>query len=602
MNNESLTESPAPFSTVTELLRYRAARTPDRLAYEFLTDGEPEGPRLTYGELDRRARAVAAALQSSVAAGERVLLVYPPGLEFLTAFFGCLYGGAVAVPAYPPRPGRQGQGWERLLAIVRNSCPSAALSNAVITPASERTPELPPELRRLRWVDTDGLDFGMSDEWRAPKLGGDSLAFLQYTSGSTTEPKGVMISHANLLHNEQIIKMAFRHTERSVVVGWLPLYHDMGLIGNVLQPLYVGVPSILMSPLLFLQRPYKWLQAITHHRATTSGAPNFAYDLCARKVTAEQRDALDLSSWDLAFCGAEPIRPETLERFTETFGPCGFRRESFYPCYGLAEATLFVTGGEKEQQPRVYDVDADALERNRLAPAAREDSARRLVGCGRGWLDQRIVIVDAETRTACPPGRVGEIWLAGASITRGYWGLEEETARTFNAYLSDTGEGPFLRTGDLGVLEDGELFVTGRLKDLLIIAGTNHYPQDIEATVEMSHPLIRPGCSAAFTVERKGQERLVVLAEVEQRLAARARRAAESEAGAVGALPPGREELVRTLTRAVGERHGLRLHEVLLLNMGGVKKTSSGKVRRHACREAFLAGRLEVWEGQDGRA
>ena len=366
-----------------------------------------------------------------------------------------------------------------------------------------------------------------------------------------------MVSHRNLLHNEEIIRSAFDQTEQSIIVGWLPLYHDMGLIGNVLQPLYVGARCILMSPMSFLQRPLQWLQAITRYHATTSGGPNFAYDLCVRKAKAEELETLDLSSWSVAFNGAEPVRQETMDRFAETFAPCGFRREAFCPCYGLAEATLLVTVG------RDHVIEA------------RDEGARPVVGCGVPTNGQKILIVDPETRLEREPGVVGEIWVSGPSVGTGYWKRPEETVNTFAGRLAGTDEGPFLRTGDLGFMKDNQLFVTGRLKDLIIIRGLNHYPHDIELTVEKCDAALRPGCGAAFSVEVAGEERLVIVQEVDRRKPLD---------------PHGAAERVR---QAVMERHELHVYAVVFIKAASIPKTSSGKIRRHACCEGFLKGSLE---------
>ena len=357
-----------------------------------------------------------------------------------------------------------------------------------------------PLLGSLRWLASDAVAEGGAGDWEGawtePQVTPESLAFLQYTSGSTSSPKGVMVSHGNILHNEGLIQRAFRQTARSTIVGWLPVYHDMGLIGNVIQPLYVGAACVLMSPVAFLQSPLRWLQAITRYRATTSGGPNFAFDLCARKVRQAQRDTLDLSSWQVAYNGAEPIRLETLERFSAAFEPCGFRREAFLPCYGLAEATLLVSGSLRTASPRVEHVQAVGLESHRVVEAAAGDGkAVPLVGCGEVTDGQELVIVHPDSSRRCAPDQVGEIWVAGPSIARGYWNRPEETERNFHARLAETGGGTFLRTGDLGFLKDGELFITGRLKDLVIIRGLNHYPQDIEQTVEKAHATLRPGAA-----------------------------------------------------------------------------------------------------------
>jgi amino acid adenylation domain-containing protein len=568
--------------TLAGVLRTRAAERPNQLAFTFLADGEIETERWTYAELDARATAIAAALAESVRPGERALLLFPPGLDFIAAFFGCLYAGVVAVPAYPPRPNDRSQ--SRLRSIARDAEPKAALTTSAILVGVEGPKGLlaiAPELAGLRWLPTDALGSwtgGAGRELPEPDPG--SVAFLQYTSGSTAAPKGVMVTQANLVHNERMISAAFEQDEESVVVGWLPLYHDMGLIGNVLQPLHSGGRCVLMSPVSFLQKPLRWLAAISRYRATTSGGPNFAYELCARKIGPEAKEGLDLSSWRVAYNGAEPVRAETLERFAEAFEPCGFRRGAFYPCYGLAEATLFVTGGEQGRFPRVEAVDAAALERHEVEPAPRESpTARLLVSCGRASMGQKVAVVDPEAGVELPPGMVGEIWVSGPSVARGYWKQDEATERDFNAFLlgaRESGEGPYLRTGDLGFFSDGELFVTGRLKDLIILRGRNHYPQDIELTAERSHPDLRPGNGAAFSVEVGGEERLVVAHEVERR-----RR-------------EGLEEVAEAVRRAVAEEHEVTVHEVVLLRVGTLPKTSSGKVQRRLCRELYLADGLVV--------
>ncbi|MBV8856906.1 MAG: amino acid adenylation domain-containing protein, partial [Acidobacteria bacterium] len=564
-------------ASLVELLRGRAARTPDRLAYTFLLDGEEEEASLTYGELDRRVRGVAARLQAEGAEGQRILLLYQPGLEFIVGFFGCLYAGAVAVPTYPPR---QNRSLLRLQSIIADAQARFVLTTSAILARIEAVPEQVAALKRLCFVATDALAPEVADGWRAPRVDGETLAFLQYTSGSTAAPKGVMVTHGNLLHNERMIREGCGHDEHSTFVGWLPLYHDMGLIGNVLQPLYLGSRCVLMSPVAFLQRPARWLQAISRYRARTSGGPNFAYNLCVRKVTPEERAALDLSSWTTAFNGAEPVRRETMEEFAAAFAGCGFRPEVFYPCYGLAEATLIVSGGAPHETFVSCDVRASELERNRVVvEEAGAPGARPLVGSGRALLDQRVRIADPETFERLGDDEVGEIWVQGPSVARGYWNRPEETEKTFGARLKGSGEGPFLRTGDLGFLRAGELYVTGRLKDLIIIRGRNHYPQDIELTVERSHVALRPGCGAAFSIDEGGDERLVVVQEVDHRRAFDA------------------AEVAERVRQAVAEEHEVQVHAVALIKTGSIPKTSSGKIQRHACRAAFLAQSLDAVGG-----
>jgi amino acid adenylation domain-containing protein/non-ribosomal peptide synthase protein (TIGR01720 family) len=575
--------------TISEILQGRAAESGERPAFVFLSHGATgvAEERLTYAELDRRARAIGASLQAAGAAGERVALLLPPGPEFIASFFGCLYAGAVAVPALPPRP----RGADpRLRAICRDARPRVALTSLEKLPALESAaagiPELAAALRMAPATQGEA-------EWRRPELRAESLAFLQYTSGSTSSPKGVMVSHGNLVHNEELIRYAFAQSPDSVVLGWLPLYHDMGLIGTVLQPLYTGALCYLMTPGAFLQRPARWLEAISRYRATTSGGPNFAYDLCVRKVGEVERASLDLSSWQVAFNGAEPVRAGTLRRFAAAFAPSGFRAAAFRPCYGLAEATLLVSGwrGEGEESP-VRALDAEALERHAVVDVGeRGDAARsrELVGCGTPaetpQTPRSLLAVDPESGEPCAPGRVGEIWVAGPSVAQGYWERPQETAATFGARLAD-GRGPFLRTGDLGFVAGGELYLTGRLKDLIILRGRNHYPQDLELTAERSHPDLRAGGGAAFAVEEEGEERLVIVHEVERHVGVR-RDADEDKEDKVA-------EIAAAVRQAVAAEHEVSVAEVVLIRPETLPRTSSGKVRRQDCRSLYVAGELRV--------
>ncbi|AUX48181.1 peptide synthetase [Sorangium cellulosum] len=567
-------------ATLVALLRRRAEQRPSGHAYTFLLDGEADARAMTYGELDLRARALAAELQAGARAGERALLLVPPGLDFIAAFFGCLYAGLVAVPV--PLPQRK-RGLLRVLAIVRDCRPSVVLTTEAFLGAVAMLRDDPSlaELSHLRCVAVDTVRDGQGDAWRAPRVTAETLAFLQYTSGSTGTPKGVVLTHGNLLRNELMIQRAFAHTEESVIVGWLPPHHDMGLIGNILQPLYVGVPCIQLSPEHFLMRPRRWLDAISRYRATTSGGPNFAYELCVGKIPPDQREGLDLGSWQVAFNGAEPIRTATLDRFADAFAPAGFRRAAFYPCYGLAEATLLVTGGAADAPPIVRAVDRAALSQGRAVFDPRDPEAGlSLVGCGGSPAGDEVLIVDPETHRPCDGEHVGEIWVAGASVAQGYWERPEETAQTFEARLC-TGEGPFLRTGDLGFVSRGELYVTGRLKDLIIVRGRNLYPQDIELTAEESHPGLRAGGGAAFSVDEGGEERVVIVQELGRR--------------AVTSADPA--EIGAAIERAVADRHEVGVHAVVLIKPGSLPRTTSGKVQRRACRGRFLDGTLDaVWQ------
>jgi len=404
-----------------------------------------------------------------------------------------------------------------------------------------------------------------------------------------------VISHGNLLHNSAYINRVFALIPDSVTATWLPAFHDMGLTNGIIQPVYKGGPCYLMPPVSFLMRPIRWLKAISRYKATISGGPNFAYELCNRRITPEQRETLDLSSWDVAYNGAEPVRAETMKRFAATFASCGFRPSAFHPCYGLAEATLLVSGGSLRDE-MFCTIQVAAFEQDRVVEAcAQHQNVRTLVASGHPLQDTKIVIVNPELSTACAPDEVGEIWVSGPSVTQGYWNRLEDTERACGAYLKDTGEGPFLRTQDLGFMKDGELFVTGRLKDLIIISGRKLYPQDIELTVEQSHPALRPACCAAFSVDGVGEEQLIVAAEIEPRYQPAVCKSPDGEARAHpnGRLPLDVEVVVRAIRRAVAEEHDVRVHTVVLLRAGRIPKTTSGKVQRHACQISFLKGTLE---------
>ncbi|MEH2186433.1 MAG: amino acid adenylation domain-containing protein [Nostoc sp.] len=562
------------FSTVVEVLRLRSSTQPDRDAFTFLLDGKTEQTTLTYQELDRRSRQIAAQLQALGLAGERALLLYPAGLDFLVAFFGCLYAGVVAVTAYPPRNERN---TPRIKAISIDAQAAIALTTTEILPIVRSLMSQKTDLESLQWLTTDNLAEGIEDAWQEPSIDRDTLAFLQYTSGSTGTPKGVMISHGNLLHNADTTYQFMEHSPESKFVTWLPMYHDMGLIGGILQPLYGGFPCIIMPPTSFLQRPYRWLQAISHYKGTTSGGPNFAYELCTQKITPEQKETLDLSSWSVAFNGAEPIRYDTLERFAAAFADCGFRKEAFYPCYGMAETTLMVSGVQKATSPIIKTVQKSALESNRVvASSVKDEDVYHFVSCGRVIPELEVAIANPETLSSCKPGEIGEIWVSGPSVGQGYWNRLQETAETFHAYLSDTSVGPFLRTGDLGFLQNSELFITGRAKDLIIIRGRNLYPQDIELTAERSHSSLHSGASAAFTAEVNNEERLVIVQELKFR------------------AKPNLEEVISAIRQAVTEEHEVQVYAVVLIKPGSIPKTSSGKIQRRATRTQFQNGELSV--------
>ncbi|TWT43289.1 Long-chain-fatty-acid--AMP ligase FadD29 [Botrimarina hoheduenensis] len=555
------------------LLRLRATDLGNQRAFTYVVDGDADRVHFTYAQLDARARAIASYLQSQGLAGERALLLFPSGLEYIAAFFGCLYAGVVAVPAYPPR---RNANMQRIQAIVGDAQPRVALTTQDVFERIEPVLSELPDLAAIDWKCTRDIPTTDGARWKLPPIDPSDLAFLQYTSGSTGSPKGVMLSHGNLLNNTAIISAAFRPSYASSAVTWLPLYHDMGLIGGVIQPVYFARPITVLTPTHFLQKPLRWLQTISDTGALISGGPNFAYELCVERVTEQEKRRLDLSQWELAFNGAEPVRAETIDRFCAAFASCGFRREAFYPCYGLAEATLLVSGGDKTKPASIRSFNAEALQAGQaqqLDPAA--EGAIRLVSSGTSLLEQEILIVDPETKAEKPAGGVGEIWVKGPSVAQGYWRRPEVSSETFDA-RTDDGRGPFLRTGDLGCMVEGELFINGRLKDLIILRGVNHYPQDLEITVEQSHPDLRPAAGAAFAVGTDGAERLVVIHEVARKN--------DIDYDAV----------LTAIRSALGRLHEVSPQAIVLIRPHSIPKTSSGKIQRHACRDAYAAGSLRV--------
>jgi len=563
-------------TTLTEVLLCHAQERAHQTAFVFLRDGEEEERRLSYRELRDAAQGVAWELRGLATPGSRVLLVYPDGLDFIVAFFGCLLACVEPVPVSVPRNGR---GPTRFDAIARCSGARLALSNATtLTKLGIRS--LASDA--LPWFAT--CAFAPRAESLPDTPRPDHTALLQFTSGSTGQPRGVVVTHASLIANERAIRQAFEHDDRTVFAGWLPLFHDMGLIGNVLQPLCLGIPSILMAPAAFLQKPVRWLAAISRFRATTAGAPNFAYDLCAQRITAEQKSKLDLSSWDLAYNGAEPVRAQTLQTFAETFAACGFRREAFFPCYGMAESTLFISGGPKGR-PRTLRVESEALDANRVVATPEGLDGRELVSCGRPALATSVIIVDPQTHRPCASDQIGEIWVRGPSVASGYADDPEATVNTFRASpthesLAETEAAVepvhYLRTGDLGFLDRGELFVTGRCKDLIIIRGRNHYPHDIELTAQLAHAALAREGGAAFAIDRPGGEALVLV----QEIALEARHSFDAR------------EILAAVRAAIAERHEISLFDLRLLKPRTIPKTSSGKLQRARCRELYLAGGL----------
>jgi len=564
------------FASIVDALEHWADTAPNKDAFIFLSDRGVVETRLTFWELHRRALELSRQLADrSSEPGDRALLVFPPGLEFLVSFFGCLLARVIAVPMLPPR--RTGLR-DASSAIISDCEPRFALTSNRFASAIRVDIDARSPTRKFEWLTINGAgDLSAFDGERLAPVESGDIALLQYTSGSTSTPKGVMVTHANLGENLEMIKRAFGNTQSSTYVSWLPLHHDMGLVLNTLQSLYVGATCVLMSPTSFLQRPFAWLRAISDYKADVAGGPNFAFDHCVARFRPEQMQAIDLSSWRVAFNGAEPVRAETLQRFASTFSPYGFQPSALYPCYGMAEATLLISGGTPGNGPVIQEVSQTAMQSSEIASPASNSDTYRAVGCGQTLVNEHIAIVDLDGQKRLDVGRIGEIWVCGPHIARGYWRKPDTTRDTFEASIpGETAQGQWLRTGDLGFMNAaGELFITGRIKDVIIVRGVNHYPQDIEYTVQAASDCFRKGHGAAFSVlDPSGAERLVVVQEIE-----RTQR---------HTMDP--DELCATAREAVAEEHDLSLHKIILLKPGSLPKTTSGKIQRRLTRSMWQAG------------
>ncbi len=559
-------------TTVSSLLHQRAKLSPDKEFIHFLPTGEPEDERiLTYRELEQAALRIASGLQSHCVPGDRALMLYPPGIEFVEAFFGCLYAGVIPVPAYAPD---RKQAIRRLSNIADASGPRVVLSCAKGMAKLRSFCAEDATFRRMTWLATDTIQH--EGTLLSPvEVDNESVAFLQFTSGSTGAPKGVVVSHRNILANSAAIQAAFGQSSESKVLVWLPLFHDMGLIGGLLQPLYSDAELTIMPPRAFLQKPLRWLQRISERRITTSGGPSFAYELCASSITTEQLTNLDLSCWTTAFNGAERVDPGTLDRFTSRFSQAGFSSKAQIPCYGLAENTLLVSAHRPGRDVRTMTLDRDELTRGKVVESAAID-AQRIVSCGNVAFGVDVRVVDPERRIVLGAGEVGEIWVSGSSVALGYWQQPELSEEVFGATLNGNDSVRYLRTGDLGFLEEGELYVAGRQKDLIIIRGRNYHPHDIERTAITSHPALEASGCAAFCFDEDATARLIVVQEVHR--------------SALRGLD-GRAITCR-VRAAVAAEHGLEVADVVLVSPMALPRTSSGKIQRHRTHEAFRSGTL----------
>ncbi len=566
-------------------IRHHVVTTPGRVAATFLNDRGEESETATYAQLDCHARKIASWIQVRQGRGQRVLLAYPPGLDFVAAYLGCLYAGAIAVPVDAGRPKRPSP---RLVGIAKDC--NAAFAFTRHAELADWQQGLA-SVNSISWLATDsedasnGLAEASDDDWSDPDLAADDLAMLQYTSGSTGDPKGVMVSHGNLVHNMEAIRAAFEHSEASRMGSWLPHYHDMGLIGGILQPLYVGFPTVLLSPLAFMQRPILWLRAISEHRITTSGAPNFAFEHCVRRIPEERRSELDLSSWQVAYNGSEVVRSSTLDRFTDAFEPVGFQRRAFYPCYGMAEATLLISGESTAHVPTL---------------GRHPRNERAVVSCGTAVPHHSLLIVDPDSGRPRQAGEEGEIWFEGPSVAKGYWNRPVLTERTFNVVPSISSKSKpdrrYLRTGDVGCITNRQLFITGRIRDIIVIGGVNHHAEDIEQAAERSHAWVQTGACVAFGVEDDCEEQVVFAAELTRPQWHTMRKQRQASTGSASCTPIRAEDddPIRDVENAVrslvAKELGVRVAQFIALPPLALPRTSSGKVRRAASREAFLGG------------
>ncbi|TQF72919.1 non-ribosomal peptide synthetase/type I polyketide synthase [Pseudoalteromonas luteoviolacea] len=566
---------------VTALVTLAKTRGDDTAFHYFFSDDQP-GKTLSYQQLDYRARQIAAQLSLHFEKGDRALLLYNSGFEFVEAFFACLYAGVVAVPVYPPK---KNQNIARLRSIIFDAGAKGVLTSEKVNAIARPLFEAETSLNNLALFATDSIQNEVPKNWQVSHAEPHELAFLQYTSGSTGAPKGVMVSHGNIVDNEEMMKVAFGHDESTPIVSWLPHFHDMGLIFGILQPVYIGATACLMNPTYFLQKPFRWLKLLSEFKGVTSSAPNFAYDLCVDTITEAQLAELDLSHWQSALNGAEPVRASTLERFYQKFKQCGFRRESLAPCYGMAETTLFATGGNILEKPTILCLDSKVMLQNRAQVKTSPADAAFIndgdyyyaVSSGHSWQNHQITIACPETKQRCLDGEIGEIWVKGNSVAKGYWNKPELSTEIFDAYIAGEEDGPYLRTGDLGFLHHQELFVTGRSKDVLIFRGKNYYPQDIELSVSESDPALDANGGAAFSITVGDEERLVIVQQVKRT--------------AIRKLDA--ESVFANITAAIVEQHGITPYDVLLIKPGRVCKTSSGKIQRQENRKQYLEARFE---------
>lgn len=560
--------------SLVEIIGKRSLIQPDDVVYRYLGDGVTETESFTFKEIDRVACSIAAELSKRLSKGDRVVLLFPQGLKYVAALYGCFYGGFIAIPAYPPRRNRK---MDRVKSIIEDSGATAGLVTEDVYKTIERNFAEDDNLKGLEWFKYENISNHPNPAPVDTLPKPDDVAFIQYTSGSTGNPKGVMITHKNIIYNSEFIRRSFGFEENTIGVNWLPIFHDMGLVGGIFQAAYLGLVNIGMPPVAFLKNPLNWFKAIDRYKATTGGGPNFGYDYCVQKIKPEEVKGLDLSSIKNFYCGGEPVRKKTFEDFHAAFSQAKVRSNQMFAVYGMAETTLIVTGKDPASEPSYLRVDQEALSKNRLVIVSPEEKGIDLVSNGHVWMDTKVTIVNSDTFEELDENTIGEVWISGPTVAKGYWNKPEETQRTFNAFTKG-GSGPWLRSGDLGFLYKGELYITGRLKDLIIIRGVNYYPNDIEYSVQQVHEAFKPNSGAAFSIVKDGIEKLVIVQELERAYLRNT----------------DYDELMSLIRKTVADEFEMEVYAIVLIRTGSIPLTSSGKIQRRQTRYEYLTGKLNV--------
>ena len=555
-------------TNIISILKKHIESTPNKVVYKYIENDLDSPKTVTFKELDYEIKKVASLLQKNYQKGDRALLLYNSGLDFIYAFFGCLYAGIIAVPAYPPRKNQKA---DRLKVIIEDCGAKVVLTTNKIYTITSDIFKNDAILSLISLIKTEEIIMTQIKPFSEVVIEADDLAFLQYTSGSTGNPKGVMVSHGNIMSNTTVLQNA-GYNKNTVLVGWLPNYHDMGLIGGILAPIYVGCLSILMSPTYFLQKPIRWLETISKYNADVSGAPNFAYELCIHNIKNDELKNLNLSSWKSAINGAESIYKETLDKFTQKFKSYGFKPETHYPCYGMAETTLILTGINIDETPKAFYLDNEEFQKNNIVIKKENDSnIQKIISCGKTRLGHEVIIVN-KNNERLPECNIGEIWARGESIAKGYWNNKEETNKNFNLSTYDNNEDSYFKTGDLGFLYDNELYICGRKKDLIIIRGKNYYPQDLELSTYTAHEALVSMGAAAFSIEYDGLEKLIIIQEIKRTYLRKYNS----------------EEIFKAIRESITLEHELQVHDIVLLKPGQLLKTSSGKIQRYKNKKSYL--------------